>query len=61
MVHILLCLHGLFRVAGPLHSNQGGDATWGMFPRGCEDTVARKRVLLVMAENHIKTQSSGLQ
>ena len=40
-----LCLHVLFCVADPLHSNRrgGGDegtVSWGMFPRGCEDTVA---------------------
>ena len=47
VVHIPLCLHVLFRAAGPLHSNQGdeGIITEGMFPWGCEDTVARRRVL----------------
>ena len=31
-----LCLHVLFRVADPLHSNWGdeGTVTWGMFPGG---------------------------
>ena len=32
MVHMPLCLHILFRVAGPLHCNQGGEGTvtWGI-------------------------------
>ena len=40
VVHMPSCLHGLFCVACPLHSNRGceGTVTWGMFPRGCEDT-----------------------
>ena len=37
----------LFHVAHPLDSNYGGEGTvsWGMFPRDCEDTVARRRSL----------------
>ena len=49
VVRMPLCLHVLFRVAGPLHSNRGGGGegavTWGMFPLGCEDTVARRGLL----------------
>ena len=39
--------HVLFCVTHPLHSNQGGRETviWGMFPRGCEDTVAHRWLL----------------
>ena len=47
VVHMPLCVHVLFRVAGRLHSNRGGGGegtvTWGMF--GCEDNVARGRLL----------------
>ena len=48
VVHMPLCLHALFRVANPLHSNRGegeGTVIWGMFPWGSEDTVARRRSL----------------
>ena len=50
VVHMPLCLHDLFRVAPPLHSNGGGRGgegtiTSGMFPWGSEDTVARRRLL----------------
>ena len=50
VVHMPLCLHVLFRVAGPLQRNRrggGGEGTviWGMFPRGREGTVARRRLL----------------
>ena len=44
LVHMPLCLHDLFCVARLLHSNWWGQGTviWGMFPRGCEHTVARE-------------------
>ena len=47
VVHMPLCLHDLFRIAHPLHSNWGGEGTvtWGMFPRGSEDTAAHRRLL----------------
>ena len=47
VVHMPSCLHVLFRVARPLQSKRGGEGTviWGMFPRGCEDTVARRWLL----------------
>jgi hypothetical protein len=47
VVHMASCLHVLFRVARPLHSNRGCEGTvmWGTFPGGCEDTVARSRLL----------------
>ena len=41
------CLHVLFHVACLLHSNRGCEGTviLGMFPQGCEDTVARSHLL----------------
>ena len=47
VVHMPLCLHALCHVVCPLHSNRGceGTVTWGMFPRGCEDTVAPRRTM----------------
>ena len=49
VVHMPLCLHDWFRVAHPLHSNGGGGGegtiTWGLFPRGSKDSVARRRLL----------------
>ena len=46
-VHMPSCVHVLFRVVCLLHSNRGCEGTvrWGMFPRGCEDTVARSPLL----------------
>ena len=54
LVHMPLCLHDLFRVAHPLHSNGGGKGTvtWGMCPRGSEDTVARRRLLCKGVRGH---------
>ena len=47
VVHMPSCLHVVFRVAHPLHSNRGceGTVTLGWFPRGCEDTIAPRRLL----------------
>ena len=49
-VHTPLCLHVLFRVARPLHSNQGvGGPSLGVFsgvfPPGCDGTVAHDHLL----------------
>ena len=47
VVHMPLCLHDLFRVAVVIGGGGGGEGTvtWGIFPRGCEDTVARRQLL----------------
>ena len=47
VVHVPSCLHDLFCVMRPLHSNRGdeGTVTWGMCLWGWEDTVARRRLL----------------
>ena len=49
VVHMPSCLHVLFRAARPLHSIRGGGGggivTWGVFPRGCEDTVVCRWLL----------------
>ena len=54
MVHMPLYLRDLFRVAHPLHSNQAdeGSVTWGMFPQGSEDTVARRRLLCLWGRGY---------
>ena len=46
VVHMPSCLHVLFCVVRLLHSNGGeGGFTWGMFPRGCGDTIAHRWLL----------------
>ena len=62
VVHVLSCLHLLFRVARPLHSNWQckGINTCGMFPRGCEDTVAPRR-LLCKGVGGLWTEARGQQ
>ena len=63
VVHIPSHLHVLFCVARfvlcPLHSNWACEetVTWGMFPQGCEDTVARSRLLCKGGTRFVKAYS----
>ena len=53
VVYMPSCLHALLRVTCPLLGGGEGTITFGMFPWGCEGTIARRRLLFGGGDNFL--------